>query len=107
MEHYTSGDWQVIEGKEDEFTEGWQSWLEWTRAEAPGLITARLLRDAQDPHHFVSWALWQDAASREAWWGKPGFSERMAALRAMCEEFRGGNYDMAVAVGETIAAKAA
>ena len=94
MEHYASGNWSVSEGKEDEFIAGWREWLEWSRDNAPGLIFARLVRDDRNPRHFLSWSQWEDPTLRAAWWQKPGFDERLSALRALCDDFQGGNYEL-------------
>ena len=98
--HYTSGDWLVTEGKEAAFTSGWQDFLEHARREFPSVVAARLVRDAGNPRHFVSWALWKDPESREAWQKSRVFEEDLTALRALCEDFHGGNYEIAVLIGE-------
>ena len=51
---YTSGDWHVRAGSEDAFVSRWREFLEYARAEAPGFVWARLLRDINDARHFVS-----------------------------------------------------
>ena len=37
-ELFASGDWHVTAGSEDEFVQRWTEFLEWTRAEHPGLV---------------------------------------------------------------------
>ena len=66
MEYYTSASWVVREGKEDEFVAGWRDWIEWTRDNVRGLISARLVRDTREPRHFISLAQWEDASVRAA-----------------------------------------
>lgn len=95
---YASGNWLVTEGKEDQSVERWTAFLGWTRSNAPGPIHARLIRDLADPRHFVSFALWEDAATRGAWKTTDGFAEHLGACRALCEEFSGADFDLAVEV---------
>lgn len=92
---YASGNWHVQEGKEDTFVERWQDWLGWTRKTHPNLERARLIRDRGDPRHFVSFAEWEDAASRDAWKQSPEFAEKFGACRKLCDDFYGGDYDEA------------
>ena len=88
---YASENWQVKEGSEDEFVSRWAQFLRWTRDNIPGFLEATLIRDAGDPRHFVSFARWDDEASREAW-GAPGFEEKFGACRELCEDFQGGPF---------------
>ena len=48
----------------------------------------------------ASWALWKDPESREAWQKSRVFEEDLTALRALCEDFHGGNHEIAVLIGE-------
>lgn len=107
MEYYTSASWVVKEGKEDEFVAGWRDWIEWSRDNVLGLISARLVRDTRQPRHFISLAQWEDPRVRDAWWMLPAFAERVGALRALCESFDGGNYDLAAALEDRRQASAA
>lgn len=96
--YWASGNWQVTAGKADEFIDRWREFLEWTRAENPGFEWARLIRDRDDDHHFVSFASWSDAEARDAWKQGPEFGERAGACRGLCDDFRGGNFDEAVTI---------
>ena len=96
--YWASGAWQVSAGKADEFVDRWKGFLEWTRAENPGFRWARLIRDRDDDHHFISFASWSDAGARDAWRQKPGFSEHAGGCRALCDEFRGGDFDDVVTI---------
>ena len=97
-EQYASGNWVVVAGRETEFVERWKDFLRWTREAAPGLITARLIQDASDQRHFVSFANWESEQALESWRAQPDFAAKLGACRALCEEFRGGNYMLAAAV---------
>jgi heme-degrading monooxygenase HmoA len=93
-----SGDWRVRKGSEDEFVQRWTEFLEWTKANVPGFIGARLIRDADEASHFISFAEWEDPDARQNWRGLPEFATKMGACRALCDEMRGANYDLAAAV---------
>jgi heme-degrading monooxygenase HmoA len=98
VQNYASGDWRVRAGAEDEFIARWTEFLQWTRAEAPGFLMARLICDPEDPAHFVSFAEWENLAAIQRWRGLPDFGAKMGACRSLCEEFRGSNYTLVVQV---------
>jgi heme-degrading monooxygenase HmoA len=95
---YASGNWTVMEGREAEFVVRWTEWLEWTQETITGFIRATLLRDDQNPRHFVSVGEWSDAASRAAWQADPSFAERLDAVRDLCEEVMTANFERAASV---------
>ena len=95
---WASGQWQVREGQEQEFVERWAGWLTWTSENIPGFRSARLLRSNEDPRKYVSISDWDDDATRTAWKTSPGFREKFAAVRELCDAFVGGDYEVAVAV---------
>lgn len=97
-EHFASGNWHVKKGNEEEFVERWKEFLQWTHDTQKSLVSANLIRDERDPSHFISFAEWGDSAARDAWRDEPGFAERFAACRALCEDFYGGDYGRAVSV---------
>ena len=81
MKQFASGDRVLAEGNEDEFVQRWTHCLRWTKAEAPGLIEAHLLRDMQDPRHFHSFSEWTDEASRTSWRTHDDFRSPSRPLR--------------------------
>ena len=95
-EHYASGSWLVAAGNEDEFLARWRAFLEWTRDSMPGFRTARLIRDTDNPRHYISLAHWDSAEQRAAWKASPGFREKMGACRALCDDMSGSDYTEAV-----------
>jgi heme-degrading monooxygenase HmoA len=97
-DHYASGNWHVQEGQEDEFVERWTEFLPWTRKDHPALESARLIRDAGDSRHFISFALWPDADARATWKASPEFAQKMEACRQLCDDFYGGDYEVAVVI---------
>lgn len=97
-EPFASGNWHVKEGKEQEFVERWREWLEWTRETHPALKYANLIQDESDPGHFISFAHWEDADSRNAWKQSDEFAQKFGAVRSLCEDFFGGDFERAVGV---------
>jgi heme-degrading monooxygenase HmoA len=98
VQNYASGDWRVRRGAEQDFIARWSEFLHWTRAEAPGFLSASLIRDAEEPSHFVSFAEWETLDALLAWRRLPEFAARMGACRALCDDMRGSNYSLAVQV---------
>jgi heme-degrading monooxygenase HmoA len=98
MKQFASGDWVVAEGKEDEFLQRWTEFLQWTKTEAPGLIEAHLLRDQQDPRHFLSFSEWSDEGSRNAWRTHADFPPHLEAARSLCDTFSNSDYELVTEV---------
>jgi heme-degrading monooxygenase HmoA len=96
--YWASGNWRVTEGKAEEFIARWTEFLTWTKDETDGFETARLIRDLQDPDHFVSFASWRDPASMGAWKNRPEFAEHFGSCRALCTDMQGGGYQLVRAV---------
>jgi heme-degrading monooxygenase HmoA len=98
MKEFASGRWLVTEGKQEEFLQRWTEFLKWTKADAPGLIEAHLLRDVEDARSFVSVSEWTDAASRDAWKHRDGFRSHLDSARSLCDEFSSSDYELATEV---------
>jgi len=95
---YASGNWVVTKGREEEFVRRWTEFLQWTRASFDELGSAHLIRDEETPAHFVSFATWQSVEALREWRSRPEFALRMGACRALCDDFRGSSYTLAVVV---------
>ena len=93
-----SGQWKVKAGKESEFIERWTAWLKWTSENLPGFRSATLMRSQEDRTRFTSVSDWDDDASRTAWKNSPGFREKLPSVVALCDEFFGGDFEVAVDV---------
>lgn len=96
---YTAGDWFVREGHEDGFVAAWQEMAAWTASEVPGSRWAVLLRDGEDPRHFLSVGPWDGADAIEAWRALPGFGGRISRIRGLLERFVPHTLTEAAAVG--------
>jgi heme-degrading monooxygenase HmoA len=95
---FSSGNWVVKEGSEEQFVSRWTDFLEWTRENAQGFQDASLLRDGEHPRHFVSFARWEDDASQEGWMALPEFPQKLGDCRELCDEFRGAPFTRVVSV---------
>lgn len=93
-----SGRWQVQAGKGDEFVSRWHSWIAWTSENIPGFRSAKLLRSDEDALLFVSVSDWDDEVSLKAWKASPGFREKIAAVKDLCDDFGGGDFHVATEV---------
>lgn len=97
---YSSSQFHVTQGREDEFIGTWHAALSWTKENyGDGFERARLLRDDRDPSHFVSFLEWDDAAIRDRWRGSDEYDRRMTQLMALCREVEPSSYSEAARVG--------
>jgi len=97
-ENLSSGNWIVRAGSEDEFIARWTDFLQWSRDSADGLGSASLIRAADNPRHFISFAEWDSLESLNAWRSQPDFGSKLMACRALCDDFNGSNYILAASV---------
>jgi heme-degrading monooxygenase HmoA len=95
---WSSGNWQVSEGKSEEFVARWRDFQEWSKEENDGFLGARLVRDLAHPDHFVSFASWRDVDAMRDWQGHPDFPAHFGPCRALCEDMQSGSFDLAVDV---------
>jgi Antibiotic biosynthesis monooxygenase len=51
---YSSGEWSVQAGSEEEFVERWTTFIEWSLNNAPGAESFVLVRSTEDPRRFLS-----------------------------------------------------
>src|SRR5436309_15382349 len=96
---YTSGNWIVNEGSEDEFIARWTEFTEWALANAPGADHFVLIRERADAGRFVSVGEWEDAESVKAWRERPEFRQRLAASRATTVDLRPSDSTLAATGG--------
>jgi heme-degrading monooxygenase HmoA len=96
---FSSGNWIVSEGREEDFIARWTEFVEWSVAtmgtgasESPILI-----RETAQPRHFISFGGWKDAETVQKWRGHPEFAERLGRCRELCDEFVAGDYTVASA----------
>ena len=93
---FTSADWLVTKGNEQTFMEQWES-LARISLESPGARWFFLIRDVAEPRHFVSFGQWDDFGSITTARSWPRFLDQFRRCQALCDESRGGDYEVAVA----------
>jgi heme-degrading monooxygenase HmoA len=94
---YTSGNWVVKAGQEEAFIAAWTAFAEWSLQNAAGAEAVVLIRDSNDPRHFLSFGAWADPGSVQAWRSSDEFRERLGKCRALCDVFEAGDYALAAA----------
>jgi heme-degrading monooxygenase HmoA len=96
-ETYTSGTWVVKPGEEDAFVEAWRAFVSWGRS-MPGSGTFRLVRDLEQPGHYMSFAPWESFEAQRDWKEQPEFRERIGRVRSHCEDFRPSTHELVTEV---------
>ena len=91
----TSGDWVVSEGREDDFVAAWSELIRWSLEAIPGCRWATLIRQDDDPRHFISFGEWDGKEVVATWRQHPEFPEKLGAARSLCETFIGLDYTVA------------
>jgi quinol monooxygenase YgiN len=83
---FTSGNWTVKKGHEQEFINTWKAFADASvEMSSPGSGNAYLLHDSTDPSHFVSFGEWKDLDSVQAWMATPEFNSYMQKFDGLCE----------------------
>ena len=96
-EIYTSGSWQPNAGSDEAFVEAWSSFASWASA-MTGAGTLRLVRDLNEPGHYVSFGDWENIDRVRAWKSSPEFRERMAQVLQHVDTFRPTELELVAAV---------
>ena len=96
-ETYTNGTWHVKAGEEDAFVQAWTGFVEWGSGFA-GSGTFRLVRDADDPSRYMSFADWETFDAQRAWKESPEFRERIMRVRSHCEDFQPAVFELVTTV---------
>lgn len=89
---YTSGDWLVKAGNEEEFVQKWTTFAEWSKANAQGSRSFCLIQDRKNPQHFISFGEWENTQAIDAWRAKPEFREFFGACQQLCETVQAGDF---------------
>jgi len=96
-ETYSSAVWNVKPGEEDAFVQAWTEFVKWSSTK-PGSGTFRLVRDTEQPNHYLSFAPWESSDAQDAWKQQPEFVELLGRVRSHCEDFRPSLYELVAAV---------
>ena len=97
-ETYTSGAWTVKPGEEEGFVQEWTAFVRWA-SEMPGSGTFRLVRDADQPNRYMSFAPWESFEAQQAWKQLPEFPQRIGRVRAHYEDFQPTTHELVTEVG--------
>jgi quinol monooxygenase YgiN len=85
---YSSGEWLVREGSEEDFTV-------WPFSDAPGDKSFVLVRSTDEPRRFLSLKAWENQEAQESWRGMPRIQELLSQCRELCEEVEFHPYTLA------------
>ena len=96
---YTSGDWLVKEGCEEEFIAAWEEMASWTAKTIETATWANLLRDDENPRLFRSFGPWDSRETVALWREMSGFRERVGSIRELIESLDAKTMEVAVAIG--------
>jgi heme-degrading monooxygenase HmoA len=92
---YSSGEWEVRAGSEEEFVQRWTTFIEWSLENAPGAGSFVLVRSTEDPTKFLSLGSWESQEAQQAWREIPRMQELLDQCRELCEEFDSHSYTLA------------
>ncbi len=92
---YSSGEWSVRAGSEEEFIQRWTTFTEWSLDNAEGAESFVLVRSTEEPSKFLSLGAWENQEAQEAWRQMPRMQELMGQCRELCEEFEFHPYTLA------------
>jgi heme-degrading monooxygenase HmoA len=92
---YTSGNWLVKEGSEDDFIKRWTEFTDWTSKNSGGARSFFLIREDSNPRHFLSFGAWNDFAAVQQWRQSPEFAQRLGTCRELCDDFEASDYSLA------------
>lgn len=84
---YSSGEWLVQAGSEEDFVERWTTFTQWSLNGAPGAVSFVLVRSTEDPRKFLSLGAWENQEAQDAWRAMPQMQELLSQCRELCEKF--------------------
>jgi quinol monooxygenase YgiN len=84
---YSSGEWKVRAGSEEEFVQRWTTIIEWSLENAPGAGSFVMVRSTEDPTKFLSLGSWESEQAQQAWRQIPRHQEFLEQCLELCEEF--------------------
>jgi quinol monooxygenase YgiN len=97
---YTSADWLINEGREDEFVRAWTEFVDWSLEEDVGALGGMLFQDGSEPRRFLSIGPWKSAEAANAWFTSPELQERSQPFRELAEHFEPRFLDLRVQRGQ-------
>jgi quinol monooxygenase YgiN len=82
---YTSGEWRIKEGREQEFISLWREFASWTTENFPEATGAKLFQNREVPTLFVSLGQWDREEAIPTWRGSQEFQQRIAKISETLE----------------------
>jgi quinol monooxygenase YgiN len=98
---YSSGEWLVRPGSEEEFIKAWTNFTEWSLENAEGAESFILVRSMEDPKKFLSLGAWESQQAQEAWREMPQMQVMLGQCRALCDEYDTHRYTLAARPGRS------
>jgi heme-degrading monooxygenase HmoA len=83
----------VRPGEEEEFVAAWEDFVRWASGFA-GSGTFRLVRDANAPGEYFSFARWEDGDAQRAWVEDGEFGDRLGRVREHCDDFHSSMFEL-------------
>ena len=84
---YSTSNWFVMAGSEEEFVRRWTALAEWVKNNVPGARSAVLIRSTDDLRRFLSVVAWETQEARDAWRERFAMQELHERCLELCEEF--------------------
>jgi heme-degrading monooxygenase HmoA len=81
---FTTGVWNVKNGKEKEFIKEWAEFAKWSSNS--GNATAQLLQDTDNPSRFISIGKWNNTDEIQKWLEKSEFKDAMLKISNLLAE---------------------
>jgi heme-degrading monooxygenase HmoA len=97
---YTSGEWHVKAGREEQFRRVWTGFGGMSGQQGEEGPVAVLLRDKDDPLHFRSFGRWQSEQAAADWQNSAAFREWISELRESLDRMETFNLEVAEVVGQ-------
>jgi heme-degrading monooxygenase HmoA len=95
---YSSGEWLVQAGSEEDFIERWNTFIEWSVNNAPGAESFVLVRSTENPRKFLSLGARENQEAQDAWRETPQMQELLGQCRELCENFEFHPYTLAASL---------
>jgi heme-degrading monooxygenase HmoA len=91
---FTSGDWHVKRGNEDQFISRWTDFVRWSKESSEGAREFFLIQQLDDPGHFLSFGRWESQDAVGAWRQNQEFPARLGRCRELCDEFDAHDFNL-------------
>ena len=84
---YSFGIYTVKQGKEKEFIDTWNKFVDWSLGQYKVASTpVRLVQDQDNPRRFIAFAEWINHNDLQSWMQKPEFNEYLNKFRELCDD---------------------